>query len=69
MDLRLISFHLILVMGLLDKTLNKKNTPDIEFTPDESKFILAKLRTADYKGSEFEMFYNVYTKIQSNLDN
>lgn len=56
-------------MGILDKTLNKKNTPNIEFTPDESKFILAKLRTADYKGSEFEMFYNVYTKIQSNLDN
>lgn len=55
-------------MGLLDKTRSKPANEPIQLNEDELKFILAKLRTADYKGVEFEIFYNVYTKIQDRLD-
>lgn len=55
-------------MGLLDKTRPPQKSGSIEFSKEELKFILAKLRTAEYKGTEFEMFYNVYTKVQDRLD-
>lgn len=32
-------------------------------TEKELNFVLAKLREANYKGHEFEMFYNVYVKL------
>jgi hypothetical protein len=57
-----------LVMGLLDKTRPPQKGGSVEFSKEELKFILAKLRTAEYKGTEFEMFYNVYTKVQDRLD-
>ena len=53
-------------MGLADKAKIKK--PDQEFTSDEIKFILTKLRSADYKGSEFETFFNIYTKLQGKIN-
>ena len=68
-------------MGLIDKVksfnkvssnLDQKLTNAenrLELTPDEIKFILTKLRTADYKGVEFEKFFTVYSKLQDNLDN
>ena len=55
-------------MGLLDKTRPSQKSGSIELSKEELKFILAKLRTAEYKGTEFEMFYNVYTKVQDRLD-
>lgn len=55
-------------MGLLDKKVSKPKPADVELTQDELRFILAKLRLAEYKGTEFESFYNVYTKIQDRLD-
>ena len=55
-------------MGLLDKTLGKSKAGDIKLNKEEVKFILTKLRTADYKGQEFETFYNVYTKLQDQLE-
>lgn len=55
-------------MGLLDKTRSKPANEPVQLSDDELKFILAKLRTAEYKGVEFETFYNVYTKIQDQLD-
>lgn len=55
-------------MGLLDKGRQPQKGGNIEFSKEELKFILAKLRTAEYKGTEFEMFYNVYTKVQDRLD-
>jgi len=55
-------------MGLLDKVKPKSSSEDINLTKDELKFILTKLRTAEYKGVEFETFYNVYSKIQNKLD-
>lgn len=55
-------------MGLLDKGRQPQKGGNIDFSKEELKFILAKLRTAEYKGTEFEMFYNVYTKVQDRLD-
>ena len=55
-------------MGLLDKGRGKPAPNSTDLNDDELKFILAKLRTAEYKGVEFETFYNVYTKIQDQLD-
>lgn len=55
------------VMGLIDKT--KPKIKDEKLTAKELEFILAKLRTADYKGNEFEMFYNVFKKLTDALDN
>ena len=54
-------------MGLLDKA-KKPDTNTVSFTKDELQFLLTKLRIAEYKGTEFEKFYNVYTKIQDHLD-
>ena len=56
------------VMGLLDKAKPKGVGSEVNFTKEELQFLLAKLRTADYKGNEFEKFYHVYTKIQDQLD-
>lgn len=55
-------------MGLLDKTRSKPASNSLELTKEELKFLLAKLRTAEYKGMEFEAFFNVYSKIQDQLD-
>ena len=56
-------------MGVLDKIQSKniEKSKNLELTQEELKFILAKLRTADYKGNEFEMFYQVFVKIQEKL--
>lgn len=56
-------------MGILDKLQSKdiEKSKNLELTREELKFILAKLRTADYKGNEFEMFYQVFVKIQEKL--
>ena len=56
-------------MGLLDKAKPKPKVEDVNLSKEEITFILAKLRLADYKGNEFEKFYNVYTKLQDRLDN
>lgn len=55
------------VMGLIDKT--KPKVKDEQLTIRELEFILAKLRTADYKGSDFEMYFNVLKKLTDALDN
>ena len=54
-------------MGLIDKT--KPKGKDEQLTAKEIEFILAKLRTADYKGNDFEMFYTVFKKLTDALDN
>ena len=37
-------------------------------TQKESEFILVKLRTATYKGDEFEMFYRIFKKITDHIE-
>lgn len=54
-------------MGLIDKA--KPKVKDDSLTQKEIEFLLAKLRTADYKGSEFEMFFTVFKKLSDGLDN
>ena len=34
---------------------------------EDAAFIIAKLRQAEYKGSEFEQFYTIMTKLQKLL--
>jgi len=55
------------VMGLIDKT--KPKVKDEQLTIRELEFILAKLRTAEFKGSDFEMYFNVLKKLTDALDN
>lgn len=62
------NFLISIVMGLLDKSRPKATSNEVSFSREELQFLLAKLRTAEYKGNEFEKFYNVYTKIQDQLD-
>jgi hypothetical protein len=53
-------------MGLLDKIKPASKEAD-GLTIEESEFILTKLRTATYKGDEFEMFYTVFKKIGEHI--
>lgn len=41
----------------------KSSSTTQNLTEQEVNFILAKLRDANYKGAEFEMFYNVWIKL------
>ena len=53
-------------MGLLDKV-KPKPVEAKGLTEKEAEFILAKLRTATYKGEEFEMFYTVFKKVSEHI--
>ena len=67
-------------MGLANnKGLTKPATPRTQsssrtqqevhnLTRQEIEFILAKLRSADYKGTEFEMFFNIFSKLTRELN-
>lgn len=57
-------------MGLLDKLGAKNSKPEAQlgFTKKEIEFLLAKLRTATYKGDEFEAFYNIWVKLTNELE-
>jgi len=55
-------------MGILTSGSRNKKSTSTDFTQKELEFLLAKLRSATYKGDEFEMFYNVWVKINNNLD-
>lgn len=56
-------------MGLLDK-LGKSQVKEVEskLSKKELEFILVKLRTATYKGDEFETFYNVWVKLTDEIE-
>lgn len=53
-------------MGLLDKV-KPKGEDDHGLTKKEAEFILAKLRTATFRGDEFEMFFTVFKKITEHI--
>jgi len=38
------------------------------FTEDEATFLISKLREANYKGTEFETFYKVMSKLAKITD-
>jgi hypothetical protein len=41
----------------------KESNIESSFTPDEAAFLTSKLREANYKGTEFETFYKVMSKL------
>lgn len=45
----------------------KKVSQEFSLTSEELDFILKKLRSADYKGHEFETFFKIWTKISKIL--
>lgn len=49
-------------MGLIDKV-NENRIKEVDLTIQDCEFLLAKLRSASYKGDEFEQFYIVFKKI------
>lgn len=49
-------------MGLIDKVKKDRKT-DSDLTVQDCEFILTKLRSASYKGDEFEQFYIVFKKV------
>lgn len=51
-------------MGLVPK---KKLKEAEQFTEDELEFIVQKLRSAEYKGHEFEQFFKILKKITDSI--
>lgn len=51
------------IMGLIDKVSNDSSSKKGDLTIKECEFLLAKLRSAQYTGDEFEQFYVVFKKI------
>jgi len=51
----------------------KKEQPEASesslFTQEESAFIVSKLREANYKGTEFETFYKIMSKLAKLANN
>lgn len=41
----------------------KESKIESSFTPDEAAFLTSKLREANYKGTEFETFYKIMSKL------
>jgi hypothetical protein len=41
----------------------KESNIESSFTPDEAAFLTSKLREANYKGTEFETFYKIMSKL------
>lgn len=39
-----------------------------DLTVKDIEFILRKLKSAEYKGSEFEQFYAIWVKLNANLE-
>ena len=56
------------IMGLIDKIEGSKNKTNKTFSQTELQFLVAKLRSATYKGDEFEQFYAVLKKITEQID-
>ena len=55
-------------MGLLDKMKQPVKAASSELSKKELEFLLAKMRSATYRGDEFETFYNVWVKITDKID-
>lgn len=51
-------------MGLVSKS---KQVQSEELTKKELEFLLAKLRTANYRGDEFEIYFSIIKKVSDTL--
>jgi len=54
------------IMGLGKKKVVEQEAEGV-LTRGEIEFVLTKLRTAEYKGSEFETFFNIFNKLSQEL--
>jgi|TARA_R110000772_G_scaffold208167_1_gene318651 hypothetical protein len=48
---------------VIKESTNIDNKKESSFTEDEATFLISKLREANYKGTEFETFYKVMSKL------
>lgn len=55
-------------MGLLSKVKTEVKQEEPNLSQQELEFLLIKMRSADYKGEEFEMFYKIYLKLAKELE-
>ena len=55
-------------MGLLSKGKQEVKQEEPNLSQQELEFLLIKMRSADYKGEEFEMFYKIYLKLAKELE-
>lgn len=62
-------------MKFLDKVrtvsqtpVSQAETPTTLLSVEELEFVLAKLRSATYKGEEFETFYTVWMKLVTEIE-
>lgn len=46
---------------------NKPKVENVELSHRELDFLLTKLRSAQYSGEEFEMFYTLWTKLAKHV--
>jgi len=51
-------------MGLVSKS---KQVQSEELTKKELEFLLSKLRTANYRGDEFETYFSIIKKVSDTL--
>lgn len=58
-------------MGLADKVKQQVVGKDesSNLTNKEATFVITKLRQATYQGTEFELFYQVMSKLQTIVEN
>lgn len=56
------------ILDKLKPTPQVVEKPVISLSKEELEFLLQKMRSATYRGDEFEMFYNVWTKILDEID-
>jgi hypothetical protein len=50
-------------MGLLNKTKTSETEEILELSSEELNFLKQAMRSAVYKGYEFEMFYTIWAKL------
>jgi hypothetical protein len=55
-------------MGLLGKSKTDSKKQEVGFNKQDLTFLLTKLRSAEYKGYEFEQFYHLWNKLTNLLD-
>lgn len=52
-------------MSQFSKT--NSNEGNLDLSIKEVEFLLTKLRSAQYRGEEFEFFFNVWTKLANHI--
>ena len=54
---------------VIKESTNTDNKKESSFTEDEATFLISKLREASYKGTEFESFYKIMSKLAKIAEN